>query len=46
MKGLSEDLDGRFSVENDNGTRIKISFVHDRAIGNRNLLATSFISNN
>ena len=29
MKGLSEDLDGDFSIENNNGTMIKVSFVHD-----------------
>ena len=30
MKGLSEDLDGSFSIENNNGTTIKTSFVHDQ----------------
>jgi two-component system, sensor histidine kinase PdtaS len=27
MQGLTEDLDGRFSIENNNGTAIEISFV-------------------
>ena len=46
MKGLSEDIDGIFSIENNNGTIIKISFVHDSAVKNRTTLAESFISNN
>ena len=29
MAGLSTDLEGNFSIENDNGTLIKISFIHD-----------------
>src|SRR5436190_3322578 len=29
MQGLSEDLDGYFSIENKNGTIIKISFIRD-----------------
>ncbi len=29
MAGLSEDLDGKFTVENNNGTIVRISFVHD-----------------
>lgn len=32
MTGLSEDLDGSFSIENNNGTTIKISFVHDPGV--------------
>lgn len=28
MDGLSEDLDGNFSIESNNGTTIKISFAH------------------
>ncbi len=39
MAGLSEDLDGTFSIENNNGTMIKISFVHDV-----NVKATGYIS--
>ena len=46
MKGLSEDLDGNFSIENNNGTAIKISFMHDMGIKKPSTLATSFISNN
>jgi hypothetical protein len=30
MVGLSKNLGGNFSIENENGTKIKISFVHDR----------------
>lgn len=29
MSGLSEDLDGKFSIESNNGTTVKVSFVHD-----------------
>lgn len=29
MKGLSEDLDGCFEIENNNGTTIRILFTHD-----------------
>jgi two-component sensor histidine kinase len=32
IEGLSEDLDGNFSIENNNGTTIKISFEHDRSV--------------
>jgi two-component system, sensor histidine kinase PdtaS len=32
MIGLSEDLEGNFIIENDSGTSIKISFVHDVAL--------------
>lgn len=46
MKGLSEDLDGDFSIENNNGTVIKISFVHDPGMKNRNSLAEALISSN
>jgi two-component sensor histidine kinase len=46
MKGLSEDLDGSFSIENKDGTSIKISFVHDTGIKNRNVLNSSIMSNN
>ena len=46
MKGLSEDLDGIFSIENKNGTSIKISFVHDAGLENQELSTPSFISNN
>ncbi|HKC37082.1 MAG TPA: histidine kinase dimerization/phosphoacceptor domain -containing protein, partial [Chitinophagaceae bacterium] len=46
MAGLSEDLDGNFSIENDNGTTIKVSFVHDVGVKKPGLSATSFVSNN
>ncbi|HLA59015.1 MAG TPA: histidine kinase dimerization/phosphoacceptor domain -containing protein [Puia sp.] len=32
MAGLSKDLEGNFSIKNDNGTLIKISFIHDMKI--------------
>jgi two-component sensor histidine kinase len=32
MQGLSEDLEGNFSIENKNGTTIKVSFIHDLSI--------------
>ena len=46
MKGLSEDLDGNFSIENNNGTSIKISFVHNSGIKKPSTLVESYISNN
>ena len=46
MTGLSEDLDGNFSIENKNGTTIKISFVHDKGVKKPSTLAASFVSNN
>jgi two-component sensor histidine kinase len=46
MKGLSEDLDGEFSIENNNGTTIKVSFVNDAGIKNRNPFAATLVSNN
>ncbi len=35
MEGLSGSLDGHFSIENKNGTTIKIAFVHDPVIKDR-----------
>ena len=32
IEGLCEDLAGNFSIENNNGTTIKISFVHDQTV--------------
>lgn len=32
MEGLSEDLNGNFSIENSNGTTIKISFVNHLSV--------------
>ena len=46
MTGLSEDLDGTFLIENNNGTTIKVSFVHAAAVKEHEILASSFISNN
>jgi two-component sensor histidine kinase len=46
MAGLSEDLDGNFSIENNNGTLIKISFVHDVNIKRPDTLVGSFVTNN
>jgi two-component sensor histidine kinase len=46
MKGLSEDVDGNFSVENNAGTVIRISFVHDHRVHLQDGLTTSFISTN
>ena len=46
MKGLSGDLDGNLSIENKNGTTIKISFSHDLGPKRPDKLTTSFVSNN
>jgi two-component sensor histidine kinase len=47
IKGLSEDLDGNFSMENKNGTIIRISFMYDPSMRNHDAFATSsFVSNN
>ena len=46
MAGLSEDLDGTFSIENNNGTLIKISFVHDISVKRPDTLAASLVTNN
>jgi two-component sensor histidine kinase len=46
MAGLSEDLDGDFSIENNNGTVIKISFVHELGVKRPGITNTSFVSNN
>jgi two-component sensor histidine kinase len=46
MSGLSEDLDGHFSIENNNGTAIKVSFAHNQGVKRTDKLVTSFVSNN
>jgi two-component sensor histidine kinase len=46
IAGLSGDLDGDFSIENNNGTTIKISFVHDLSVKRPDTLAASIGSNN
>lgn len=44
MAGLSEDLDGSFSIENNNGTVIKILFVHDMSVKRPDSLIPSFVT--
>jgi len=46
MEGLSEDLDGTFSIENNNGTVIKIAFVHTISVERPAILTASLITNN
>lgn len=46
MKGLSEDLDGTFSIENESGTTIRVSFVHDLSIKQHRQYIQSFVLNN
>jgi two-component sensor histidine kinase len=46
MQGLSEDLNGRFSIENNNGTIIKISFILENTIRHQDTLDSSSVSNN
>ena len=46
MAGLSEDLNGTFSLENNNGTIIKISFERDISVKHQSILAESIVSNN
>ncbi|WP_385889549.1 tetratricopeptide repeat-containing sensor histidine kinase [Terrimonas alba] len=43
MTGLSEDLDGTFSIENRNGTTIKVSFVHALGVRKHDVLTPSFV---
>jgi two-component sensor histidine kinase len=45
MAGLSEDLDGKFTIENNNGTVISISFVHDLTTKGQDVLNSSFVTN-
>jgi two-component sensor histidine kinase len=46
MQGLSEDLNGHFSIENNGGTIIKISFVRDDTIKHQDTLASTLVSTN
>ena len=46
MAGLSADLDGKFLTENNHGTAIKISFVHDVGVKRPDTLASSFKTRN
>jgi len=43
MEGLSEDLDGSFSIQNNNGTTIKISFVQEAGIQQLDNSVTSLV---
>jgi two-component sensor histidine kinase len=42
MQGLSEDINGDFSIENHNGTSIRISFAADVAVKAAGRLSRSF----
>jgi len=46
MKGLSEDIDGHFSIENKNGTIIKVSFEKDTGLKRSDFVTSSIISSN
>lgn len=46
MEGLSEDLDGHFSMENNNGTTIKISFIYDHGVKKPDPLMETFAMHN
>lgn len=45
MEGLSEDMDGSFSIENNNGTVIKILFRHEAGVKRPGIARNSFVSN-
>jgi two-component sensor histidine kinase len=40
MAGLSNELDGNFSIESNNGTSVKISFIHDMSVKQRDTFVT------
>jgi len=46
MQGLSEDLEGQFSISGDNGTRIMISFEHDLSVKRGEHMERSIVSEN
>jgi two-component sensor histidine kinase len=46
MEGLSEDLDGNFSIENKNGTTIEVSFGHDANTKRPDVFTSPLVSNN
>ncbi|HYJ36968.1 MAG TPA: sensor histidine kinase, partial [Chitinophagaceae bacterium] len=46
MTGLSEDLDGEFSIESKNGTAIKVLFVHDQSIKKPERFNAPFLTRN
>ena len=46
MKGLSEDIDGKFSIQSDKGTMIKVSFLYDPAVKKPGTFVSSIVTNN
>jgi len=46
IAGLSEDLEGDFSIDSNGGTIIKISFVYNMSVEGHETLAASFVSDN
>jgi two-component sensor histidine kinase len=46
MQGLTEDLEGDFSIDNKNGTTIKIEFVHDVSVKRPGVFSEALASNN
>jgi two-component sensor histidine kinase len=46
IAGLSEDIDGNFSLESSNGTTVKILFVHDLVVKRGDPMNVSSVSNN
>jgi len=46
MEGLSEDLNGSFEIESDQGTTIEIAFVQDRVVKRLNPLSETLLSSN
>jgi two-component sensor histidine kinase len=46
MQGLSEDLEGDFSIENQNGTIIRVSFLQDNSVKRHGFADASFLSGN
>jgi two-component sensor histidine kinase len=46
IRGLSEDLDGSVSIENNNGTIIKVSFVQEISVKKPGTLTASLVSDN
>ncbi|MDF2193533.1 histidine kinase dimerization/phosphoacceptor domain -containing protein [Paraflavitalea sp. CAU 1676] len=46
MEGLSEDLDGSFSIDNNGGTIVKVSFIHDENAKGHDRLTTPASSDN
>ena len=44
IAGLSEDLDGTFSIESNNGTTLKIAFAHDQSVKRPRMTTIPFVS--